>query len=61
MNICINKYTSKVIYDTIVLSASYNNNDNIDNYRTNLDTHTNIVILEKNYYITRDMRRIAEA
>ena len=50
----------KVIYNTIILSASCDNDDNIDNYRTDLDTHANIVVLRKNCYITRDIGRIAE-
>ena len=57
---CINEYTSKVIYNTIILSASCDNDNNIDNYRTNLDTHTNMAVLGKNCYITTDTGRIAE-
>ena len=42
------------------MSVYYNNDDHIDNYRTDLDTYTNIVILRKKCYITKDTGRIAE-
>ena len=56
----MNEYVSKIIYNAIVSSTSYDNDNDIDNYRTNLDAYTNIVILRRNYYITRDIERIAE-
>ena len=56
----MNEHASKVIFNAIISSASCDNNDNTDNYRTDSDTHANIVILEKNCYITRDTGRIAE-
>ena len=56
-----NEYASKlIICNAIFSSVSCDNNDNIDNYRTDLDTHTKIVVLRKNYYIARDIGRIAE-
>ena len=56
----MNEYTSKVICNTIISSASHDNDNNIDNYRTDLDTDTNMVVLGKKYYITRNAGRIAE-
>ena len=56
----MNEYTLRVICNAIILSASCDNDNNIDNYRTDSDTHANMVVLRKNCYITRDTGRIAE-
>jgi len=56
----INEYASNIIYNNIILSVSSNNDNNIDNYITDLDTHANMVVLGKNCYVTRDTGRIAE-
>ena len=56
----MNEYTLRVICNAIILSASCDNDNNIDNYRTDSDTHANMVVLRKNCYITRDTGRIAK-